>query len=163
MRKLTYLAVFEPSGAGYSVYFPDFPGCVSYGETFDIAQKEAADALALHIYGMDKDGDEIPKPSLKPQIDPETSDGYIIAAISTFPDLVKRELDNKKAATNVTLPVWLKELAEQNKVNYSRILETALIDYLDIKIISSNKYWCKPFRLLVKILDIQSWQVCNIY
>lgn len=54
MRKVTYLAVFEPSGTGYGVYFPDLLGCTSYGDTFETAQKEAADALALHIYGLEK-------------------------------------------------------------------------------------------------------------
>ena len=29
MRKLTYLPIFEPTETGYSVYFPDLPGCVS--------------------------------------------------------------------------------------------------------------------------------------
>lgn len=29
MRKLTYLAVLEPSSDnGYGVYFPDIPGCI---------------------------------------------------------------------------------------------------------------------------------------
>jgi hypothetical protein len=28
---------------------------VSYGEDFETAQKQAADALGLHIYGMEKD------------------------------------------------------------------------------------------------------------
>lgn len=66
MRKVTYLAVFEPSGTGYGVYFPDLLGCTSYGDTFETAQKEAADALALHIYGLEKAGDEIPTPSANP-------------------------------------------------------------------------------------------------
>jgi len=58
--KITYLAVFEPTGTGYSVYFPDLPGCVSYGEDYEEARKQAAEALWLHIYGAEKDGDEIP-------------------------------------------------------------------------------------------------------
>lgn len=50
MRKLSYLAVFEPSDEGYSVYFPDLPGCISYGNSYEEAQKEAADSLGLHLY-----------------------------------------------------------------------------------------------------------------
>ena len=42
MRKLTYLAVFEPAEDGaYSVYFPDLPGCVSWGADFETAVSEA--------------------------------------------------------------------------------------------------------------------------
>lgn len=132
MRKLTYLAVFEPSGSGYSVYFPDLPGCISMGETFEDAQREAVDALGLHIYGMEKDGDTIPEPSKVPVIDPDTAPGYLVSPIVIFPDMVKNELDNRRVKTNVTLPTWLKDAAEQKGVNYSRVLETALLDYLDI-------------------------------
>lgn len=80
--KFTYLAVFEPTETGYSVYFPDLPGCVSYGENFEDAQKQAAEALGLHIYGMEKDGDVIPVPSESPQVDPETVVGYIIKPVT---------------------------------------------------------------------------------
>lgn len=132
MNKLSYLAVFEPCGAGYSVYFPDLPGCVSYGETFDDAQREAADALGLHLYGMEKDGDQIPEPSRNPEIAPETAPGYLVSPVTVFPELVRNELDNRRAKTNVTLPIWLKDVAEQEGVNYSRLLETALLDYLHI-------------------------------
>ena len=133
MRKLTYLGVFEPSGSGYAVYFPDLPGCVSYGESFEAAQKEAEDALGLHLYGMEKDGEEIPAPSASPVIDPETAAGYLVSPVTVFPDLVRSELDNRRVKTNTTIPSWLKEAAEQHGgVNYSRLLETALIDYLGI-------------------------------
>lgn len=133
MRKLTYLAVLEPSETGYSVYFPDLPGCVSYGEDVEEAQKQAAEALALHIYGMEKDGDEIPAPSKTPQVDPETADGYMVSPITVFPDIVKNELDNRAVKTNLTIPAWLKEIAEAQGVNYSKVFQTALMDYLGIK------------------------------
>ncbi|TEB04629.1 hypothetical protein Psch_03391 [Pelotomaculum schinkii] len=132
MRKLSYLAVFEPSKDGYGVYFPELPGCVSFGATFEEAQREAADALGLHIYGMEKDGEPIPEPSKVPEIDPDTAPGYLVSPVVIFPDMVKNELDNKRVKTNITLPAWLKEAAEQKGVNYSRVLETALLDYLNM-------------------------------
>lgn len=132
MRKLSYLAVFEPSKDGYGVYFPDLPGCISFGATFEEAQREAADALGLHIYGMEKDGETIPEPSKEIEVDADTAPGYMVAPVAIFPDMVKNELDNRRVKTNVTLPAWLKEAAEQEGVNYSRVLETALHDYLCI-------------------------------
>ncbi len=133
MHKLTYFAVFEPVATGYSVYFPDLPGCVSYGEDFEEAQKQAADALGLHLYGMEKDGDEIPTPSKVPQVDTETAPGYIISPVSVFPSIVRNELDNRAVKTNLTIPAWLKEIAEAQGVNYSKIFQSALMDYLGIK------------------------------
>jgi predicted RNase H-like HicB family nuclease len=133
VHKLTYFAVFEPVATGYSVYFPDIPGCVSYGEDFEEAQKQAADALGLHLYGMEKDGDEIPTPSKVPQVDTETAPGYIISPVSIFPSIVRNELDNRAVKTNLTIPAWLKEIAEAQGVNYSKIFQSALMDYLGIK------------------------------
>lgn len=133
MRKLSYLAVFEPTETGYSVYFPDLPGCITCGKDFEDAQRQAVDALGLHIYGMEKDGDKLPTPSKKPVIDADTVEGYLVSLVTVFPDMVRDELDNKRVKTNVTLPTWLKDVAEQHNVNYSRILETALIDYLGVR------------------------------
>lgn len=132
MRKVSYPAVFEPSGEGYSVYFPDLPGCISYGNSYEEAQKEAADALGLHLYGMEKDGESIPMPSKNPKVDEETAPGYFVSLVTVFPEIVKNEIDNRRIKTNVTLPTWLKDIAEQQGVNYSRLLEAALIDYLQI-------------------------------
>lgn len=132
MRKLIYLAVFEPTEKGYSVYFPDLPGCVSYGEDFEKAQKQATEALELHIYGMEKDGDEIPVPSKTPQVDPETASGYLVSPVIVFPDLIRNDLDNRAVKTNLTIPAWLKEMAEAQGVNYSKIFQTALMDYLGV-------------------------------
>ena len=132
MRKLTYFAVFEPTETGYSVYFPDLPGCVSYGENFEEAQKQAVETLSLHIYGMEKDGDEIPVPSKTPKVDAETTAGYIVYPVTIFPDLVRNELDNRAVKTNLTIPAWLKEIAEAQGVNYSKIFQIALMEYLGI-------------------------------
>ncbi len=134
MRKATYLAVFEPSADGYAVSFPDLPGCVSFGATLEEATKEAGDALGLHLYGMEKDGDLIPPPSSAPAIDPDTAPGFLVCPVTVYPDIVRNELDNRRVKTNITIPAWLKDAAEQRGVNYSRLLESALMDYLGITI-----------------------------
>lgn len=132
MRKLTYLSVLEPAQDGwYGVYFPDLPGCISHGYDFEDARKNAAEALGLHIYAMECDGDDIPEPSIISDL--KDIDGCIISPIMIFPDLVKNEMDNRRVKTNITIPAWLKRIAEEQKVNYSRILETALMDYLGLQ------------------------------
>jgi len=133
MRKSTYFAVFEPTGnGGYSVYFPDLPGCISCGNTIDEAQTMATEALGLHLYGLEKDNDKIPSPSKPPEVDSETAKGYFLEPITVYPDIFKNEMDNRAVKTNLTIPAWLKEIGEQRGVNFSRLLQTALLDYLDI-------------------------------
>lgn len=82
MKKLTYLAVFEPSSDGYGVYFPDFPGCVGFGATFEEAHRSAQDALRLDIYGMEKDGDYIPEPSASLILEEGTDPAAFISPVT---------------------------------------------------------------------------------
>lgn len=95
VEQITFQGVFEPTaGNGFSVYFPDLPGCASYGDTLSEAQKNAQDALGLHLYGMEKDGDPIPAPSAIPEIDPETAPGYLVCSVTVSPSLTRNEPDN---------------------------------------------------------------------
>ncbi|MDR1690207.1 MAG: type II toxin-antitoxin system HicB family antitoxin [Clostridiales bacterium] len=135
MRKSTYFAVFEPSNdGGFGVYFPDLLGLATYGKTYEEAEKMAKEALELHLYGMEKDNDEIPLPTMPDElpIDEETTSGYILSPITVYPDIVKNELDNRAVKTNLTIPAWLKDIAEEKNVNYSQLLTTALRDYLNV-------------------------------
>jgi predicted RNase H-like HicB family nuclease len=58
-----YIAlVHKDDGTSYGVSFPDVPGCVSAGDTFEEAVANAAEALAGHLAIMRSDGDPIPPP-----------------------------------------------------------------------------------------------------
>ena len=130
MRKLTYLAVFEADEKpGYSVYFPDIPGCVSCGDNLDHAMQMAKEALALHIYGMEKDGEAPPK---RTDNISDINKGDMVVPVSVFPDMVKDEIKNRREKTTVTIPHWLKIAAEAEGLNYSRLLEAALKEKLEI-------------------------------
>ena len=137
MRKYTYFAVYEPTYTddGYGVYFPDLPGCITMGNNFEHAQIMAAEALDLHIYGMEKDGENIPEATKNPsklELNEGTNKGYIILNVTTYPDMVKNQLDNRAVKTNTTLPAWLKEMAEEEGVNFSQLLQASLKEHLGI-------------------------------
>jgi predicted RNase H-like HicB family nuclease len=58
-----YIAlVHKDEGTSYGVSFPDVPGCISAGDTFEEAVALAAEALAGHLAAMREDGDTIPAP-----------------------------------------------------------------------------------------------------
>jgi predicted RNase H-like HicB family nuclease len=58
-----YLAlVHKAEGTSYGVSFPDVPGCISAGDSFEEAVANAAEALAGHFAVMRADGDPIPSP-----------------------------------------------------------------------------------------------------
>jgi predicted RNase H-like HicB family nuclease len=45
---------------GYDVVFPDFPGCVSSGESRESAEEAAGEALSIHVEEMLRLGEAIP-------------------------------------------------------------------------------------------------------
>jgi predicted RNase H-like HicB family nuclease len=58
-----YIALLHPDATGgYGVSFPEFPGCISGGDTLAEAADQAAQALRLHVEGMIEDGETIPEP-----------------------------------------------------------------------------------------------------
>lgn len=131
MLNLTYLAVLEPGKDGsYGISFPDLPGCFSFADNLAEAEQMAAEAAELHVYGMEKDGEAIPEPSTS--LSPEVTAGMVVMPVTLHPDMYRLKRDNERVKTNTTLPAWLKRIAEEQKVNYSRLLETALLDYLQI-------------------------------
>jgi len=55
--------IHKDAGSDYGVSFPDLPGCVTAGVDLDDARRMAKEALALHLEGMEEDGDAVPEPS----------------------------------------------------------------------------------------------------
>ena len=49
-RIASYHVIFEPAEeGGFNVSFPSFPGCVTFGKTFEEAEKHAREVLELWI------------------------------------------------------------------------------------------------------------------
>ena len=60
MRYVAFL--HDDDDPGFGISFPDFPGCVSDGDTVDDALRRGAEALSFHVEGMLADGEPIPRP-----------------------------------------------------------------------------------------------------
>lgn len=56
-------AIFHEAEDGISIYFPDLPGCLPCASDMEEAFRNAKEALQLHIFGMEEDGESIPSPS----------------------------------------------------------------------------------------------------
>ncbi|MGE8943312.1 type II toxin-antitoxin system HicB family antitoxin [Leptospira interrogans] len=63
MATVTYPAIIERGKDGFGVFFPDLPGCTSWGATGQDAERNAAEALAGHLLISAEYGEEIPAPS----------------------------------------------------------------------------------------------------
>lgn len=71
----------EPCSDGFGVYFPDLPGAISGGINAEDAAFNARECLALHLYGMEEDGDPIPNPTPRGEI--KLPEGQTLVLIST--------------------------------------------------------------------------------
>ena len=52
----------EDGKTTYGISFPDFPGCISAGDSIEEVIARGGEALAFHIEGMIEDGELPPKP-----------------------------------------------------------------------------------------------------
>ncbi len=67
---LQYPTVFEPAQeGGYNVFFPQFPGCVTFGRTFEEAKAKAQEILELWLEELVAQGEKIPASTSRPIID----------------------------------------------------------------------------------------------
>ena len=58
MKQRTYSIVLEPEeGGGYAVTVPALPGCFTQGKTVEEAMERAAEAISVHIAGLEADGE----------------------------------------------------------------------------------------------------------
>ena len=83
-----YVAFIHTDEApGFGVSFPDFPGCVTQGDTIEDALRLAREALAFHVEGMLQDGEAIPEPRATQQIesDPSLNDWRAGATLAYVP------------------------------------------------------------------------------
>ena len=93
--------ISKHEGTDYGVVFPDFPGCVTTGETVREAAEMALEALALHVEGMVEDREALPEPS--------EPDAPLPDWLADLPDhtvarlLVPVELPGRAVRVNITL------------------------------------------------------------
>ena len=59
---MKYLVIVEKSENGFGAYVPDLPGCVAAAETREEVVTLIQEAIEIHIVGLKKSGDPVPKP-----------------------------------------------------------------------------------------------------
>jgi predicted RNase H-like HicB family nuclease len=114
-----YPAVIERARRGYSVFFPDLPGCTSAGRTVNEAAVNAEDALAGHLLVSEEYGDELGEPSEldRIEVDPDVDE---VARI-----LVRGERRGKAVRINITLDEGLVAAIDKVAENRSGFLAEA--------------------------------------
>ncbi len=129
--RYVFPAVFRFHNRGVDVEFPDVPGCFSHGATQEEALEMAREALGLHLFGMEKDGDPIPSPSRVTDVD--VTEGEAVVLVDVWMPPIREAVTERSVKKTLTIPRWLNDLGERHKVNFSHLLQTALKQHLGIK------------------------------
>ena len=129
MKKLLYPACFYPcedKPGAYTVVVPDLPGCISEGDSLEDAIVMATDAASGWILDEMEEGHPVPVASDRSTIHPDSPDGFVNILVLDMKAYEER-YGNKAVRKNLTIPAWLNTFAETNHVNFSQVLQDALI------------------------------------
>ncbi|MFJ5768161.1 type II toxin-antitoxin system HicB family antitoxin [Lysinibacillus sp. NPDC093210] len=133
MAKYYFPAIFDPgtdNEIGFTITFPDLPGCITEGSNMDESVYMAKDVLAGFLYGMEEDGEQIPTPSNPSNID--LPQGAFISIVEVRTDYIRDEIENKAVKKTLTIPKWLNDAAEKENINFSQLLQFAIKERLGI-------------------------------
>jgi len=126
-----FVAIFNYAKDGINISFPDLPGCLSCADTTEEAIKNAEEVLGLVLYDMEQENEKIPKPTPLEKIKCKKEDRAVL--INVWMPLVRNELDEQAVKKTLTIPKWLNTLAEKENINFSKILQSSLKEYLKLK------------------------------
>ena len=128
MRK-AYKIVLTPDDQGYLVTVPDF-NCNTEGKDIADALFMARDVIGAMGITLEDMGKEIPEPDTVEFV-AETAD--IVTYVDVDFTEYRKRAENKKVKKTLTIPSWLNEKAEAEHINFSRVLEEALINRLEVE------------------------------
>lgn len=127
MKKIYYPAVFHPEEeGGFSVSVPDIEGCFTQGETIAEAVEMAQDAIGLML----EDCSVWPEASSPAGIACEPGEFVVMVQFDAL--AYRRKHDNRAVKKTLTIPSWLNELAIENNINFSGVLQDALKEKLGL-------------------------------
>lgn len=128
MAKYVYPAIFEPEDGLYNVSFPDLPDCYTCGDDLTNAMFMAEDALSGYLARSEEMRREIPAASALNTV--SASEACTVTLVLADTEAFRRRTSTKAVKKTLTIPSWLNERAEAQHVNFSQVLQQALISQL---------------------------------
>lgn len=131
--RYSYVAVLDYDDDGISITFPDLPGCLPCADKDDteMAIMNAKEAMGLHIWGMEQDGDTLPRPTAITDISLEKNQVPVL--IDVFMPPIRERINSRFVKKTLSLPAWLAAKADEDGVNCSKVFQNALMDYLHVR------------------------------
>lgn len=125
VERYFYPAVFTyEEGKEIAVVFPDLDVATS-GVNDDDAFLSARELLGCVMFGLEEDNEELPSPTRLSDINAEKNERVVL--IDAYMPSVRMANINKSVNRTVTLPAWLNAAALELNVNFSQVLQEALL------------------------------------
>ena len=128
--KAYYPALFVEEDGKFNVTFPDVPEAITCGDSLEHAVEMAKECLGLCLDIKRGNDEEFPKRSNPSSISCEK--GQFILMIEFDSIEFNKRYNSKSVRKNVTIPAWLADIAEERNINFSNILQNALIEKLGL-------------------------------
>ena len=117
-----YPAIFHKDSDSYWVEFPDLRGCHTYGDSVTEAFESAQEALSGYILAFLEQGKPLDAPSDISGF--SAPDGFV----SLVPCDIDQYKDTRAVKKTLTIPSWLNDRAVSMGINFSQVLQEALIN-----------------------------------
>ena len=135
-----YPACFIKEDTGYSVIFPDLD-IATCGDNLDEALTMAIDCLAGYLYSSDLENESVPPASNLKDIDPQkimedlevTSDEFFVNFVTVDVAEYAKSHFTTSVRKNLTIPSWLNDAAMKQNINFSQVLQEALLQKVQAK------------------------------
>lgn len=126
---------YKEKEGGYSVIFPEL-NIATCGDTFEEATKMAVDLLAGYLYDLKLEKKDYPEAIELSKVNPnEEYDEYesvIVNMVTVDVEEYAKVHFEKAVKKTLTIPKWLNDLALENNVNFSQVLQRALKEQLNV-------------------------------
>ncbi|MCI9618426.1 MAG: type II toxin-antitoxin system HicB family antitoxin [Dorea sp.] len=133
MNKLVfYPAIFHKAeDGGFWISFPDLPECLTEGNDMTQAYEMAVNALGLALTSREIENEPIPEPSAPSDIIVEKDSFLVVVEFDIL--AYKKRTSPRAVKKTLSIPEWLNEEATAIGVNFSQVLQEALMQKLQTK------------------------------
>lgn len=132
MKKLFYPAIFHKADeGGFWVTFPDIPECMTQGDDMQQAYEMSVDALGLSLSTLEKEHQAIPVASEPDKIILGNNEFCVVIEFDML--AYKKRTNSKAVKKTLSIPEWLNEEATAMNINFSQVLQEALLQKIGVK------------------------------
>lgn len=123
-----YPAIFHKENDSYWVEFPDLEGCHTFGDTLAETMESAQEALSGYLLTVLEENKQLAKPCELSSIQCDENSFSTLVTCD-----INQYKDTKAVKKTLTIPSWLNERAMSMGINFSQVLQEALLTKIQMK------------------------------